>query len=660
MQKPVTTLLLFAICLHNLYAQFPVETRGDTGKKGVVNPLTGEEIVAFEYDEINVVVGDSVYQVKKGGKFGVVDNHNRVLIPFQFGMISFTRGANDQPYRFARVYNDAGEKNKWGLINRKGEQVLPMQYEELRVVYPDLIYGKTWRDTVLHFFDAAGKLLYQVPGRSAGVGFDNNTVEISRDRSKDRSFHVQKSNGKPYYDGRYTNLVFTDGKVVVYGMQGKLGIITLDGDTILPFVYSKISPFPDGNFLVSTAGDIHALVNSAGNILVPPAMQKIQKWKNHPDAVYTVQQKSKSTVTLIDVRGKVLVENCSVYPGADWRNKNEETQWDYLKVGTENNTKQGFFRSDGKQILPFEFSDIQYFTPKYPLIVRRQLPGEGNKSRMEVYDLEGKKLLPGDYPALRFTNNPHVLLGMQDSTQKWGIIRPAFPEAATFVYNQFNILHTGYYAVNSDFGGWHLLDRNFRKVEWKTKRFDHIIEPTRPYYDLFRKQKMPGKLVAVGYRTGAGNPFAINDYGLVFEFEPLRPPSVMQETPGGGKVEVEAVEAVVAPEMVVEAPQPRVFENVEQMPQFPGGDTALQEFIKKNLNYPAIARQNHIEGKVHIVFIVDEFGYLEDPKITRDIGADCGKEALRLVRLMPKWIPGKQNGRPVRTKFTLPVMFVLD
>ena len=88
------------------------------------------------------------------------------------------------------------------------------------------------------------------------------------------------------------------------------------------------------------------------------------------------------------------------------------------------------------------------------------------------------------------------------------------------------------------------------------------------------------------------------------------------------------------------------------------------EFIYKNIKYPPIARENGVEGTVVIRFVVDKDGSVDEPKILRDIGAQCGAEALRVVNMMnnmpQKWIPGKQRGKPVKVYFNLPVKFRLE
>ena len=103
-----------------------------------------------------------------------------------------------------------------------------------------------------------------------------------------------------------------------------------------------------------------------------------------------------------------------------------------------------------------------------------------------------------------------------------------------------------------------------------------------------------------------------------------------------------------------------VFTVVEEDPSFPGGMDSLYAWLANNIQYPKTARERRIAGKVYVTFVVEPDGSITDPKILRDIGGGCGKEVLRLVRMMPKWNPGKQRGETVRVQFNLPVKFQLE
>ena len=116
------------------------------------------------------------------------------------------------------------------------------------------------------------------------------------------------------------------------------------------------------------------------------------------------------------------------------------------------------------------------------------------------------------------------------------------------------------------------------------------------------------------------------------------------------------------PETGVLIPQNRkdiVFTTVEQEPSFPGGINSFSKFLVANIKYPSQARAKNVEGKVFISFIVEENGSLSDIKIVRDIGYGCGKEALRVMKLSPKWKPGIQNGHKVRVQYTIPISYTL-
>ena len=97
--------------------------------------------------------------------------------------------------------------------------------------------------------------------------------------------------------------------------------------------------------------------------------------------------------------------------------------------------------------------------------------------------------------------------------------------------------------------------------------------------------------------------------------------------------------------------------ETDRLPEFPGGDDALFNYLKKNLGYPQKAKDNKTEGRVFVEFVVERDGTITHPEILRPLGDGCTEEALRLVRDMPKWTPGRKNGYPVRAQFILPVIF---
>ena len=102
-----------------------------------------------------------------------------------------------------------------------------------------------------------------------------------------------------------------------------------------------------------------------------------------------------------------------------------------------------------------------------------------------------------------------------------------------------------------------------------------------------------------------------------------------------------------------------VFDVVEVMPQFPGGQIAMLQYLMKNIKYPEQAVKEGIQGRVTVRFIVEKDGSISDVKPVLSVHPLLNKEAVRVVKSMPKWTPGKQNGKPVRVRFVVPVMFKL-
>lgn len=101
----------------------------------------------------------------------------------------------------------------------------------------------------------------------------------------------------------------------------------------------------------------------------------------------------------------------------------------------------------------------------------------------------------------------------------------------------------------------------------------------------------------------------------------------------------------------------KVFTSVEQMPQFPGGDAALMRYIAKHMQFPPVAQEQDIQGKVILQFVVKKDGSVGEVKVVRSLSPECDNEAKRMVRNLPKFKPGKRNGQPVNVWYTLPITF---
>lgn len=137
-----------------------------------------------------------------------------------------------------------------------------------------------------------------------------------------------------------------------------------------------------------------------------------------------------------------------------------------------------------------------------------------------------------------------------------------------------------------------------------------------------------------------------------------------------GVADIEAVES--ATKVIVVMPEPsganqsasssreKVYDAVEVLAQFPGGPGRLNQWLKNNMRYPEDAYNNGVEGRVIVQFVIEKDGSITNPVIVRGIDKELDREAIRLVKAMPKWIPGRNNDMPVRSRYTMPVTFKLQ
>lgn len=157
------------------------------------------------------------------------------------------------------------------------------------------------------------------------------------------------------------------------------------------------------------------------------------------------------------------------------------------------------------------------------------------------------------------------------------------------------------------------------------------------------------------------------DQEVAEEDEPKMQKEVIEEKSAIGTVdfdkgtdEIEAPIAKENAEIAGEGTEEKPFTVVEQMPQYPGGETEMYKFIMNNLKYPAKASEAGIQGKVILNFVVGKDGKITNIKVVRGIGFGCDEEAVRVLQKMPSWNPGKMGGRPVPVYFTFPITFKLN
>ena len=205
------------------------------------------------------------------------------------------------------------------------------------------------------------------------------------------------------------------------------------------------------------------------------------------------------------------------------------------------------------------------------------------------------------------------------------------------------------------------------KLQQQAKKEEKKKEPVKPKIE-------PKKEIPVARETQKFTAPVIKKDELVKEENQVKQMDKLDEkvavgTENKAGVKDRTVEAVRS-EIAVAAPPPppapkpevatKVFDVVEEMPSFPGGQGALMSYLYSNTKYPVVAQENGVQGRVIISFVVERDGSISDVKVARSVDPSLDREAQRVVMSMPRWTPGKQNGLTVRVKYTVPVVFRLQ
>ena len=205
------------------------------------------------------------------------------------------------------------------------------------------------------------------------------------------------------------------------------------------------------------------------------------------------------------------------------------------------------------------------------------------------------------------------------------------------------------------------------KLQQQAKKEEKKKEPVKPKVEM--KKEIP-----VARETQKFTAPVIKKDELVKEENQVKQMDKLDEKVAVGTENKEGVKdrtvEAVRSEIAVAAPPPppapkpevatKVFDVVEEMPSFPGGSAALMSYLSSNTKYPVVAQENGVQGRVIVSFVVERDGSISDVKVARSVDPSLDREAQRVVKSMPKWKPGKQNGSAVRVKYTVPVVFRLQ
>jgi TonB family protein len=666
--------LFFAAFLTFFNTEIVAQQRGvyldeKTNRFGLANPETGEPTTAPMFETAFHVEGtDSLVIAKTATGFGLFAASGREIVPPVFDDLYFDRlGAG------AMGFIAALKDNSKGLFAiEDGKKMLPVEFEVVGAVAPNLVFGRRAGAKTLEFFDERGRKTCNIEGQMAYTSTSAGDFNVLKN---DGSLARFEEGGHDFSSGaqRVSTRAWIFQSLTKNGEPANAALLNEAGDTLVKdaFEIRKVGVVRFVVGLKNKPFSRFGLCDDMGKWLIQPS-EKTIRTIGRPLAFNDVLVLSdgKGNEQIWSKNGQLLLDSCRVGPfNIDKelvsRVKQSAEKWFFTASRKGENGTLGLFRLNGRQVLPMAFSHIRGASEKHPVVASRRLPLGGFS--VNAYDLEtGRKLFEEDFENLLFTTDPQVFWAKKNDA--WALVnyltynrlRPKFEIATVSRLPSlcFEIYEKGNRKVVDPTGATKLAANLEYIASTKRRQFEQFFERT----------GRRGQLVAVETRRsdpeGAWRAIGMGGERYFFESE-------MAKTESLESVSMEAIQEATEVVVIPEPPSPahevsgsldskEVMNFVETPPQFPGGAAALLKFLSENLKYPPLAKENGIEGRVILNFIVEKDGSLSDVRIVRDIGGGCGKEAVRLVQAMPKYLPGKQNGQAVRVKYTLPVAFKLN
>jgi protein TonB len=607
----------------------------ENGKQGYY--YHDQVVLKPEYESVTELYQDNLLflRIQKNGLYGVCDFQGKELVPLRYHQLE-----NTMLPTAACAFN-VRLNQQHGVISRNGKETIPPIYdrirEEYQAPYSLILVAKNGLSGV---FNTSGKELIPCVYEELDRIW-NRTPRLAFRGKRNNTYGILGINGEVTIPFTFTSPIYymENTGIILFTKPWrdtfKSGAMDTLGNRILDAEYYEITQ-PEG-----------------GNCLF------VREGINQPLAIYTLKGK-KTTEPLYNSyekfgynRFKIMIPTYYILQQGDARTGkfglfNVRTlQWafpcdydlavkggEYLKIGKQvgGDYCYGIVDTTGKMLIPVSYPYLQLNDLERNAVVQKnKLYG--------VIDFSGKQLIPFAYENL-------VALG-DKATQ--GYLRPFLK--AHYLYNengktglineqQTIIVPANYQQLIPDRSGiLGLYGDSSVLLSYSGKK---LIGPV-------AYLMIPGVQGVYSWTDTNGDITSVDLYGNTTKTQPGN----IQEI---SKTEINKQQPLLPPS------NPTIYAFVDETAMFPGGEAALKEFIANNLQYPEYAKEAGIEGKCYVKFIVSETGKCSDFTVLRGTSGcgGCDKEALRLLKLMPDWIPGKLYGEPVRSYYTLPVKFSLD
>ena len=561
---------------------------------------------------IDYYVGNDTYVagkvVDKNSYYGLVTIKGKELLPFEYDYIQTIDGCN-----LLAIFKDT----LMGFAKRDGHIVAPLQYNS--DIYGD---GQIW--------SSRGLLVAQRDGKFGIIDTNGRTVLPFK---YDDYLYICSDAPFVYVD----NYSFSDG-------TRSESLIRYNGDTVI--TAGDVFYLADGVVRVTRNG-LGGLFDTNGREIVKC---QYKYFGNSPsNGLYSA--KKDGHWMLVDLEGKEHFTNAL-------RHINDSNYVYYGQSGLffhYDGDMCGAIDTNGRTVIPL---DSRYGFSLYDSHSRVVMSNYEHDTAY-IFDLNGRLLdiYPYDYnyedEGIGWVSKYTVvrkngLNGLVDSN--WKLIMPfKFKEDIWFVDSNHLVVQ-----FNDGLKGLADIKGNIL-----FKAPCHWINPLgNGIYNVYTDNPRNNKEYIRGYADIYGNTTLTDE-----EYATMQRWQIHREEDERKRKENRAIMYAGSQLTVLSSPsndEEEVFVVVEEMPKFPGGDSALYMYLCMNLSYPDMARENKIEGRVFISFTVEKDGSVSNVRLLRDIGGGCGQAAVEVVKNMPRWEPGRQSGKAVRTQFTLPIDFTLS
>ncbi|MBK8854051.1 MAG: energy transducer TonB [Saprospiraceae bacterium] len=647
-------------------------------KKGVID-AAGNIIVPALYDDMEPSPG-VIFAGKKDDRIILFNGDGSIRIPLLYQHIQAHFNNFHDQYGFAAVTKNDKIPNSWGMIRSDGKVIIPEKYQYLRAINPKLLVARTYEKELLYFFNEKGELLGNIPGKRVDPHEVDNTCFSVEGADQNNSFYTSEL--QPIAKDDPKSGYWTNGEFTILRTKGDdlfhLGMVNKAGKTIIPFDYQTFKHGLQNQWIaIKNNSDYRqetaTVFNAEGKIIIPEDHYSIRPFGE----IYLAYGKLDDSLTIFGSDGKKILPGkyrySRIYNAENYvREIHGNNTDDYLELKNTVSGEYYVLHKSGKFLNLEGVDQCKYLSDRHPFIITKT-DGETGFSQNQLVDMKGNKLLKTTFQSIEFTAFPHIFFVEKERGQGVQVYNLKKNKLAPEMYkNTFWMLNNHYILMKER--GCVILSNKMKEL-FVTDR--PVREPADLHYVAYNKAKvLSGNLIAI-YDEYINFPVftAINERGDTARIDPR-----LYETVKKNKEEVVEAsemsdvprEIIVTKEMnvleevspPVEVIEPKISEDeimiiVEQMPVFPGGESAFLQYINAHLKYPAVAVENGIQGRVVIGCVVEKDGSLTECNVVRDIGGGCGQAALELIKTLPKMNPGKNRGKVVRTKYTFLVSFRL-